>query len=325
MQQTPDVDAVRVPKATLERFFSDLFKAVPIPDDHADLVARLLVDTQIRGVYSHGLRQARRYLNAYQEGMLNTHPQTRVIKESTVTTALNGDRCLGFIVADEAIKITIKKAQAHGVAVATTTHHGHIGSSGKYVRQALRQGLVASCLAGRNLAFDDFYSDDEVVLKTMGDAPAVAFGLPTGDGLPDFLLDMAVSGFTDADELLERWPGILFKEMGMSHWANLMTGTLAGQTVDHTQIHDSQSGFYMVMDPKQFGGWETYLDNVNRLMRRVRGMTPLKGYDIASMAGGPEHDNESECERDGVPIWGDDREAMEEMGQRYEVPVPWAT
>ena len=324
MQQSPPDDAVRVSAESLACFLADLYRRVPIPDEHAELTAHLLVDTQMRGVYSHGVRQVQRYLDAYREGTLNTHPQTRVTNDGPATTALDGDGGLGIIVADEAIKTTIAKARSYGVAVATTTHHGHLGSSGKYVRQALREGMVAMCFAGRSLQFDDFYTSDDEVLATMGGAPAAAFGLPTREGFPDFLLDMAVSVFQDAEEMLERWPGIVFKTMGLSHMLNLMTGTLAGQSVAPPDMHDSQSGFYMVTDPEQFAGREAYMDQVDQVMQHVRGMKPLKGHDTAMMAGGPEHEHEAESRQRGVPIWGDDRESLEAMAARYDMPVPWA-
>ena len=104
MQQSPPTDVVKVPVEPLQRFVADLFKRVPIPDEHAELTAGLLVDTQVRGVFSHGVRQAQRYLNAYQEGTLNAPPQTRVIKDGPVVTAIDGDRGLGIIVAGHRVQ-----------------------------------------------------------------------------------------------------------------------------------------------------------------------------------------------------------------------------
>lgn len=330
MQQSPAADAVRVRTESLQHFVAELYKRVPIPEEHADLIAHLLVETQMRGVFTHGLRQVERYLSSFQGGTLNTHPRTRVLKDRPVTTAMDGDCGLGIIAADQAIKITIAKAQSHGVAVTTTTHHGHIGSCGKYVRQALHEGLVAFCFAGRNLTSDATWTSDDELWITMHGAPGAAFGLPSGDGLPDFLLDMACRLFSDNDEILERWPSVIFKMMGMSHMVNLMTGPLAGQMVGasegrHVSYTESiQSGFYMAIDPEHFGGREAYFDDINQLMHGVRRLRPFKGYDTASMAGGPEHEHEAECQCHGVPVWGDVRESLERMGNRYDVPVPWA-
>ncbi|MAE61571.1 MAG: hypothetical protein CMJ49_09470 [Planctomycetaceae bacterium] len=329
MQQPVPTDALRIPADRLERFVADLYRAVPIPADHADLIARLLVDTQMRGVYSHGVHQVERYLDYFENEHLNVHPQLRVTQQSAVTTAIDGDWGLGMIAADEAIRITIAKAREHGVAVTTTRQHGHIGSCGKYVRYALREGLGAFCLTGRCAMLEARYRPDRELWSTTQGAPGAAFGMPSPDGQPDFLLDMACYLHNGRDELLERWPDIVFRMFGLAHLANIMSGTLAGQADGFPDGQcepykvSFQSAFYMVIDPDRFGGREAYLDDMDRLLRGTARVKPFEGRDTAALAGGPEHDHEHVCRRDGVPVWGDAQESLQRMAERYHIPAPW--
>ena len=54
---TPPTDGVRIHAATLRDFTRRIFAAVPLPAADAELVAELLVDTELRGVFSHGVVQ----------------------------------------------------------------------------------------------------------------------------------------------------------------------------------------------------------------------------------------------------------------------------
>jgi LDH2 family malate/lactate/ureidoglycolate dehydrogenase len=95
---TPPMDGRRVPVEVLRGFVADIFAAVPVPADDAQLIADLLIETELRGVVSHGVLQVERYVKNYKEGMTNTHPEIKVLREGPTTAALSGeggagDRC----------------------------------------------------------------------------------------------------------------------------------------------------------------------------------------------------------------------------------------
>lgn len=330
MHKSPTPDAVRVPIDAMQQFVTDVFKCAPIPDEHAELIAHLLIDTEVRGVKTHGVRQVERYVDFFVNGDVNPGPQTRIVQETSVTTAMNGDFGLGMIVANEAIGITIAKAREHGIAAATTTHHGHIGSCGKYVRQALRQGLGAFCLTGNNSIPEGWFTTEHSVQTTTRGAPGAAFGMPSSEGLPDFLLDMACYLFEGTEEIIERWPPVFFRMFGMAHVANFISASMGGQAVGnpgggnpcYPRAH--QSSFIMVVDPDRFAGRDAYFEDVDRMLSGVQQMAPIKGFDKPHLAGGPEFDCEQDCRANGVPIEPDVREILDRMAARFSIAAPWA-
>ena len=88
---TPPMDGRRVPVEVLRGFVADIFAAVPVPADDAQLIADLLIETELRGVVSHGVLQVERYVKNYKEGMTNTHPEIKVLREGPTTAALSGE------------------------------------------------------------------------------------------------------------------------------------------------------------------------------------------------------------------------------------------
>ncbi|MDE2808286.1 MAG: Ldh family oxidoreductase, partial [Gemmatimonadota bacterium] len=95
----PPTDGLRVAVTDLEALVVEIFKAVPIPEDHAQLIASKLVECDLRGVVSHGTLQVSRYVRSFQDGTVNPNPQIHVLKEGPTTAALSGDGGLGYLVA----------------------------------------------------------------------------------------------------------------------------------------------------------------------------------------------------------------------------------
>ncbi|MYK41377.1 MAG: Ldh family oxidoreductase [Gemmatimonadetes bacterium] len=63
-------DARRIMPDMLRDFTIDVLRKVDLPADDAALVARYLVDVDLRGVVSHGTRQLRRYVASFARGVL---------------------------------------------------------------------------------------------------------------------------------------------------------------------------------------------------------------------------------------------------------------
>ena len=97
------------------------------------------------------------------------------------------------------------------------------------------------------------YSPDSTIHGSIQGSPPLAFGFPAGDGRPRFLLDLA--SHTPWDEkCFRKMPQVFIKAIGMSHVANILSGTLGGQMLPEfdrgqTQFKGAdQSGFHMALD-----------------------------------------------------------------------------
>ena len=55
-------------------FLNACFAAAGIDAGHGELVSRLLVNSDLRGVRSHGIGYAPGYCRSFREGKLNAHP-----------------------------------------------------------------------------------------------------------------------------------------------------------------------------------------------------------------------------------------------------------
>ena len=322
----PPTDGIRVDADDLRKLVEAIFTKLTLPAEHAALIARLLVDTDLRGVVSHGVHCVDRYVLDFQSGELNSRPQVQLLRQGPVTASYSGDGGLGIIVADAATQWVIDTAKRMGVAVATATYHGHVGSTGKYVRQAMRQNLIGISFTGRNTAPE--YNLEASVFGTFQGSPAITFGIPSGPQQPDFLLDTGSNVHFDEQFFASR-PELFFRCLGIAHVGNILSGTLGGQMLpqfDYRHVKytgANQSSFFLAIDPEQFVPLDAFKADLDHLMDQVSKMKPLPGYSESTLPGGPEWQCDRDYAANGVPISATTVKALEYWAKRYDEPVPW--
>ena len=319
----PPTDGIRVQAAALHKLIHDIFAAVPVSEAHANLIAELMVDTDLRGVVSHGVMQVKRYFSDFRSGATNTHPAVGVLREAAGTAALNGDGGLGYIAGHQAMSMAIAKARDTGIGAATTTYHEHIGSAGKYARMAMRENMIGFCFSGRSSR----RFDPAAMVNSSADSAPMAFGIPAGPDHPGLLVD-SCSNITFDAELFAKYPEIYFRCIGYSHLTNIMSGTLSGQMleVDPETVRyptANQSGFYLALAVENFVPVNAFKEDMDGLMDSVSRMVPYPGLDAARLPGGPELDRERAYRRDGVPVCAEAQRNLEQIAAEVGVDLPW--
>ena len=78
----PPQESKRISEAQLRDFAGACFKAAGLRGDHAEQLAQLLTNGDLRGVHSHGLRQVPGYCESLRDGFINPNPNCQVIKET---------------------------------------------------------------------------------------------------------------------------------------------------------------------------------------------------------------------------------------------------
>ena len=319
----PPTDGVRVPVDELRELVYSIFVRVPVAEEHARLIADLMIDTDLRGVVSHGVMQVKRYFTDFRSAATNTHPQLRVLREAAGTAALNGDGGLGYVVGAQAMNMAIAKARETGIGAVTTTYHEHVGSCGKYVRLAMKQEMIGICSSGRNARG---YSDGAMVNSSADSAP-LAFGVPAGPDHPNLLCDFG-SNVPFDESYFAQHPEVFFRCLGFSQLANMLSGTLGGQMLEYDADTvkypaANQSGFFMAIAVEKFVSAEAFKEDVDKTMVNVSKMQPYPGLSKAQLPGGPEFDCERNYRRDGIPVCAAAQENLELIAAEVGVEVPW--
>ncbi|HEY0190663.1 MAG TPA: Ldh family oxidoreductase [Kofleriaceae bacterium] len=147
----------------------------------------MLIAADLRGIASHGVARARRYVDGLRSGAINPRPVPATLAETAAMIAIDADNGLGQPAAIAAMRAAITKAAATGVGVATVARSNHFGIAGYYTSLALERGMigVASTNASPQVCPT---SGAEAMFGTNPIAAAVP-----GEAGDDFELDMATS------------------------------------------------------------------------------------------------------------------------------------
>ena len=144
----PPETAVNVREERLLTFAAACLEKAGSPPAQARAVARLLVDSDLRGVRSHGCRALNGYCGALESGKLNPDPRPSVIHETPAVVALDGDGGLGYVPMLEATDMAVARARELGLGMATVRSIGHYGSAGHYCRRAAATRILADYQTG---------------------------------------------------------------------------------------------------------------------------------------------------------------------------------
>lgn len=326
-QPIPD-DAIQVMPQPLRKMATEIFKKVGLPDADAHRMAECLVQVDLRGVFSHGTRQIRRYASEYRAGQLNPRPTIRVISDAPSTAILDGDGGIGYLVATRGTEMVIEKAESQGIAAVATRHHGHVGSEGIYARMALRRSLVTFAVAGGSQWQPP--SNPEATVWDAMQSPPMCFGIPSADG-PPLVLDMSANMFRDRSQLeeaMQRFPEPLLKSLGLKFVSTLLGGMLAGSIPEAERKNTfsaASRGFLIVaFKPDALGDATHFLGEVTRIIAASRALKPIPGQKSAEVAGSLEWQREQDWAIEGIPIGKQHRELLEEVAGDLDVDVPWA-
>jgi LDH2 family malate/lactate/ureidoglycolate dehydrogenase len=152
--------------------------------------------------------------------------------------------------------------------------------------------------------------------------------MPASEGRPAFLLDMASHTPWDED-CFRRMPQVFLKAIGISHVANLLSGTLGGQMLpefDRQQVAfkgADQSGFHLALDIARFTSVPAFLADVDRLMAETSRMKPLPGFAESTLPGGRAWQKEREYLAEGIPVGVGPLTELEELATEFGLTVPW--
>ncbi len=178
----------RVPAERIRAQLVSVFRAWGMSEEHAVTTAEVMVETDLRGVDSHGISMLPTYHAEFRNGRLNMRPVFKTVRESPATALIDADRSLGHPVSVHAMNLAVDKSQATGVAVVCVFNSHHFGAAGCYSKIAAERGVIGMVTsATRGVTMVPTFAAEPV----MGTNP-LAFAAPAKRN-PPFQLDMATT------------------------------------------------------------------------------------------------------------------------------------
>ncbi|MDR3519123.1 MAG: Ldh family oxidoreductase [Azospirillaceae bacterium] len=321
---------ILIPAETIARQIRTVFDAWGMTPEYADVAVEVMVDTDLRGIDSHGIGMLPTYQRWFDAGLINPRPDIRVVREAGAVALVDADGSLGHPPSVTAMRLAIAKARTSGIGMVVVNNSNHYGAAGYYSLMAAAEKVIGLSLT--NVAIP-------LVVPTFGrDAflgtNPIAFAAPARKNQP-FSLDMATSAValgklnvarragrplpvgwafddrgdftTDAQTALVS-PRLAplggsrvlggHKGYGLATMVEILCATLGGVPLQGDRI----GHFFLAIDPAALrpdGGFGADLDG---LMDRLRAAPPADPAQPVQVAGDPEYAAFAERTRVGIPI-----------------------
>ena len=156
--------------------------------EHAATTAEAMVETDLRGIDSHGIAMMPSYDAEFRKGRLNMRPVLRTVRDAPATALIDADASMGHVPSVVAMNLAVDKALVSGVAIVSVVNSHHFGAAGCYSRIAADRGVIGmAATTARGILMVPTFAAEPV----LGTNP-LAFAAPAGRNRP-FELDMATT------------------------------------------------------------------------------------------------------------------------------------
>lgn len=346
--------AARFASEELERFATELTRAVGSSDEEAEIVARNLVGADLRGIHSHGVIRLGVYVRAVQHGGIVPDADMRWIRTFGSVAILDAASGYGQTALVKALERADELSDQYGQATIAIHNTTHYGAGAFWAALAAERGLVSllvtstgPCVAPYGSS-DSLFGTNPITLGTPSpdDGPiiadmatsVVAYGkimAHDADGLPipdDWALDSDGRPTTDAAVALR---GALrpfgeHKGSGLSFFVEVLSGAFTDsrfsyEVLDMNKDPSSQlqvGHTLMTWKPEVFRGDDRYLGRVGDLAETVRSATPAPGFDRVRLPGQVENERMARLGVEGIVLPTQVPAGLEALGAEFGIRPP---
>jgi len=183
----PSNDIVYMKVNILKDFIKDVFIKLDVPEGHAEIIAKVLISSDLRGIDSHGIQRLKMYYDRIKEGIYNPKTNIKIIRDDKTTAVLDGGCGMGHVIAYLAMRLAIEKAKKYGLGAVAVRNSTHFGIAGYYSLMAIKEGMIGFVTTNTRPAVPPTFGIEPM----LGTNP-LTYGAPTDEYFP-FLIDCATS------------------------------------------------------------------------------------------------------------------------------------
>ena len=319
----------------LRTFTEQVLQGVGVPSKDAETAAAVMIEANLCGVDSHGVRMLPGYVTLIRNGKINAQGQIKVIRETPVIAHLDGNLRLGNVVAVHAMQMAVEKAKTSGVGFVLVRNSTHWGRPAYYSSLAARRGFIGICFVNTESNMPPWGAKEPRV----GNNP-LSISAPRASGEP-VVLDMAMSqaawskivmhsqagrkvplgwGLDEEGKLTDDPAAILkskrmipmglHKGSGLSLMIDIMTGILSGgkycgELSEEGKGQPWATGYsqaFIAIDIATFIPLKEFQRRVDELVAYVKGAQTAEGFAEITIPGERAWTERALRDKEGIPL-----------------------
>ena len=351
------VKYTKVNEQKLRAFSTKVLEKAGVPADDAAIAARLMVNTDLRGIASHGVAHLGPfYVKRIKEGFINLKPEIKTWSGAPSTAVMDGDQGFGFVVGYRAMQDAMARANATGIGAVTVRNTTHYGACSAYSLLPVKENMIGfSCTTGGRRA-----GAPGAVGPVIG-MNAMSFAAPSGTEFP-FCLDMATAvvahgkveialrtgqlmpkgwaidpegkPITNPKEVASKGGSIvllgetpelgIYKGFGLNIMVDILCSTLAGslclpELFSQPNSTGGCTHFCAAIKIAGFMPPEEFKKGMDRMIGVYHGLPKAKGVTRITIPGELEWELEKERRREGIPLDEEVIQSLKDLSKEYKV------
>lgn len=321
----------RLPYEELHEQLKTILVREGLPEERADLSARLFVDASRDGVASHGLNRFPRFVRTIRNGVVDPRATPSRVARFSALERWDGRSGPGNLNAHRMMERALELAEDHGIGAVALRHTNHWMRGGNYGWQAAEAGKIGLCWTNTCPNLPPWGAEN----PRIGNNPLV-IAVPREEG--HVVLDMATSQFSygtletkrrageplpvqggfDEEGRLTTDPGAIeesgrplpagfWKGSGLSIVLDLIGAILSGGKPTHEIPADplretGLSQMFIACDPRRVDAGGSYTSTAEAVIDHLHRSKTADGFEEVRYPGEGTLRRRQESEEHGVPV-----------------------
>ncbi|MCA9441406.1 MAG: Ldh family oxidoreductase [Candidatus Omnitrophica bacterium] len=338
----------------LIEFGKQILEKMGVPSEDAQKTSEILVESNLRGVDTHGIYLVNLYAKRIEKGLINAKPNFQFTRTRPAAGILDADTSLGQLATLEAMNQAIEMAKEVGVGTVMVKRSTHFGAGAYYTLHAASQGMIGILMS---------HSETDVVLfggkkPYLGTNP-YSVAIPAANGKP-FLMDMATSEVafgkvraaaeakkeippnwavdaegnpvTDATQAKAVTPMSGAKGYAIGLMIELLSSGLTGMAYgpgivrkfDDWENPQNLGHFVQAIDPTAFTQDDSFFNRVDEIFEDIQSQPASTGNPFGKVLipGAPEFARKEQRLAEGCPVAPEIASQLKDLGDRLGVNWP---
>ncbi|GGA66051.1 ureidoglycolate dehydrogenase [Ornithinibacillus halotolerans] len=323
---------MRIAKEELKELMKAKVHKAGLSEEHAEVVADVLVHADLRGVHSHGAMRVEYYAERIAKGGINTNPNISFEKTGPSTAIFDGDNGVGHYMAKKAMEEAIEMAKENGVAVVGVRNMSHSGALSYFVDMAADAKMIGISMCqsdpmvvpfggsepyyGTNpIAFSAPSSTGEKIIVDMATTVQawgkILHARSKNESIPDtWAVDENGAPTTDPYKVKALLPIAGPKGYGLMMMVDILSGILLGLPYGNkvSSMYEDLTEYrrlgqlHVVINPAFFTNLDSFLEKITATMKELNEIKPAPGFDQVLYPGQPNDIQQEKYEREGIEI-----------------------
>ncbi len=309
------------PISELKKIVSKALENAGIPSIQASVIMEHAVQAQMDGKATHGVAMIPKIIEDYKK---STPSEISVVKDTPVSSLLDGGQLPGVYVATKSMEMAITKAKTIGIGIVGGYNTGGIGILAIYMRQAISENMIGLATCNSTGTVLPYGSLNNI----LGTNP-IGIGIPS-DPLP-IVLDMATSciTFSEIKNAIDKGQqvrpncivdengnpttdpkmvfkgGVLpfdrsYKGYGLGLAAEILAGPLVNAKAGWNAVKGSWGFIMMAINPEIMVDLDKFKVDVQKLISEIKESRLAEGFTEILIPGEKSFRNMNKCLLSGI-------------------------